>query len=99
MKTLTEGTRIFNRGDMANIEHFGTIIKVKTDRWGTHYRIRIDEEDRTTEREEYEVPKCMVHEVDKGHGGTRIVTEEAYNRLGEERIREFKERYGKKEVA
>lgn len=72
---LPVGTRIFNGGDMANLEHFGTIIKVETDRWGTHYYIKVDDEDR-----EYNIPACAISPEYKGHGGTRIVTIDAYNK-------------------
>jgi len=88
--TLTKGTRIYNGGDMANADHFGTITKVETDRWGTRYEITADplepnpyddpnEPDLCLlQRAPYWIPACAISPVYKGHGGTRIVTEVAY---------------------
>lgn len=74
---LAIGTRMYNRGDMANQPHFGTITNVKTDRWGTEYEITPDaDSDRI---KPYWVHKVAVSPEDKGDCGTRIVTEEAYN--------------------
>ena len=76
METLAVGTRIFNGGDMANPEHFGTIIEVIESKWGTDYRIQPDQDsDRT---KPYVVPKCIVSPEYSGNGSTRIVTEDAY---------------------
>ena len=74
-----EGTRIYNRGDMANHPHWGTITRSYTDRWGSHVTITIDEDDDTIDEVSYTVPAMMISDIDKGNGLTRIVTEEAYN--------------------
>lgn len=66
------GTRIYNRGDMANPPHFGTITLEMKDRWGHQYQIHEDGAGH------YCVPVAMVHTEDKGHGGTRIITVAAY---------------------
>ena len=83
--TIEVGTRVYNRGDMCNPEHFGTITKIESDRWGTH--IEITPDDGATlgytdePRKPYSVPVIMICHVDKGNGSTRIVTEAAYNAL------------------
>jgi hypothetical protein len=94
MDTLKVGTRVYNRGDRANSEHFGSIVKVSVDTWGTHYRIRIDADcvDETG-REEYTIPKVLVSEVDVGNGLSRIVTEDEHKRFVAERLEELKKRY------
>ena len=77
MKTLSVGTRIFNGGDMANVEHFGTITKIiKNSRFGDQYEITPDPDSERTKP--YTIPPVMFSEVYLGHGGTRFVTEEAY---------------------
>lgn len=75
--TTLVGTRIYNRGDMANIEHFGTIVSERKDEWGHHVKIQADS-DGPRAGYEYEVPAGMIHDVDAGNGRTRIVTEAAY---------------------
>jgi len=82
----TPGTRIFNHGDMANPEHFGTITAVVTDRWGTHITIRPDAE---AEREPYTVSLGMLSNEYKGHGGTRIVPLTAYEAWRAKQIEEL----------
>jgi len=82
-ETLTVGTRIYNHGDMANASHFGTIIAIINSGYGTHYKIKIDDEPegrrpRTTY--EYTAPASMFCEEFKGHSGTRFVTETEYDR-------------------
>lgn len=84
---LTIGTRVFNGGDMANVEHFGTITSIK----GHHVGITPDA---GSERDgEYFVPACMFHEKYLGHGGTRFVTEAAYKAWREERAAAMKAEY------
>jgi len=85
---LNVGTRIFNGGDMANPEHFGTITNIITGRFGTQIEITPDEE---AERKPYSVPPCMFSETYLGHGGTRFVTESAYLEYREEQNANMKE--------
>jgi hypothetical protein len=87
MQHLAVGTRIYNRGDMANPEHFGTITEVRTDRWGTQYKITPDaESDRISW---YWIPAAMFSETDNGNGTTRFVTEAAHNSWRNERHAAF----------
>jgi hypothetical protein len=73
---LEIGTRVYNHGDMANVPHFGTIVEVRTDpRWGTDLRIQPDDD---AGSKDYWVNPCVFSPVYLGHGGTRFVTEEAY---------------------
>jgi hypothetical protein len=79
MKTLTsklqKGCRIYYTGDMANDEGFGTITNVKTSKWGTSYDIAYDDGRNTN------IDKCAFSDEYLGHGGTRFVTLEAYNKF------------------
>lgn len=84
---LTIGTRVYNNGDMANVEHFGTITSIK----GHHVGITPDAD---SDRDgEYFVPASMFCEKYLGHGGTRFVTEEAYKTWHEERLAAMKAEY------
>ena len=67
------GTRIYNHGDTANVEHSGTITRAWTDRWGSHYEIQIDDEDEAENypQHRYTIPAIMVSPVYKGHRGHR----------------------------
>ena len=82
---LTIGTRVFNGGDMANCEHFGTITAIETEsRFQNHVEITPDAgSDRT---KPYKVPACIFSAKYLGHGGTRFVTEAAYQEWRQERI-------------
>lgn len=84
---LTIGTRVFNNGDMANVEHFGTITTIK----GHHVGITPDAD--SGRNGEYFVPASMFCEKFLGHGGTRFVTEAAYRLWREERMAEMKAEY------
>ena len=87
MRELEVGTRVFNNGDMANIEHFGTITEIKRSKWGTDYQITPDpDSDRDAP---YYIPACMFCEEYKGHGGTRFVTEDAYKEYRNKQIANF----------
>lgn len=77
------GTRVFNHGDMANIEHFGTITAIESG----HYEITPDADSERTKP--YCIPFCLFSPVYKGHGGTRFVTEEAYEAFRAEQIATF----------
>uniref|UniRef100_A0A6M3LTU8 Uncharacterized protein n=1 Tax=viral metagenome TaxID=1070528 RepID=A0A6M3LTU8_9ZZZZ len=84
---LSVGTRIYNGGDMANIEHFGTITHIhRNARFGDQYEITPDE---GTDRKPYSVPPCIFSEKYLGHGGTRFVTEDAYNEWDEAQRERF----------
>lgn len=84
---LTIGTRVFNNGDMANVEHFGTITSIN----GHHVGITPD--DGSDRSGEYFVPASMFCEKFLGHGGTRFVTEAAYKAWREEKIAAMKAEY------
>ena len=70
---LTEGTRIYYTGDMANNESFGHIIKSWHDKWGSWVDIHLDDG---------RILNMIGHHVFSeeylGYGGTRFVTETAY---------------------
>lgn len=81
---LKVGTRVFNNGDMANCEHFGIITEITTGRFGTQVEITPDAgSDRT---KPYRVSPEMFSEKFLGHGGTRFVTEAAYQEWRNERM-------------
>jgi len=84
MTDLQTGTRIYYRGDMANIEDFGTITKSYADKWGDFYDITLDD-GRTFKG----IFKIMVHDIDSGNGSTRFVTLEAYEKRQNEQIEAF----------
>jgi hypothetical protein len=84
MLTLEVGIRIYNRGDMANPDHYGTVVAVVTDKWGTRYQIRPDAD--SCERDAYWINKELVSETDTGNGLSRIVTEKEHERFRQERI-------------
>ena len=84
MTKLEIGTRVFNNGDMANQEHFGTITNIVVSKWGTDIEITPDAgSDRTSS---YTVPIAAFSPKYLGHGGTRFVTEAAYKEWRAERI-------------
>lgn len=83
---LSVGQRVYNRGDMANIEHWGTITAiVPPGRFSDCITIEPDEE----EIQEYSISACMISDVDLGHGGTRIVTESSFLKRREELLRQL----------
>tara|TARA_R110000787_G_scaffold7296_3_gene25018 strand:- start:6315 stop:6623 length:309 start_codon:yes stop_codon:yes gene_type:complete len=75
------GTGIYNRGDMANQPHTGTIIAITGSEWGTYVTIETDpikcEYSGDTPSYTYTTPLMNVHTVSQGNGHTRIVTERA----------------------
>lgn len=87
MEVLKEKTRIYYAGDMANDEGFGTIIKAYQDKWGSFYNILMDDG-----REINSLHTIAFSEIYKGHGGTRFVTEDAYNAYKEEMIQNLNRR-------
>lgn len=90
---LPIGTRIYNNGDMANPDHFGTITDINTDRWGTQYEITPDAD---SERKPYWIPPVMFSAEYKGNGSTRFVTEAAYETWRKAQIEELQQRYPQK---
>lgn len=90
MKTedIEIGLRVFNRGDMANIDHWGTITNIiKSHRFSDQVEITPDPD--SVDRDPYCVSPVMISEIDKGHGGTRIVTEKAHNKYRQKQINAF----------
>jgi hypothetical protein len=83
---LSVGTRIYYGGDMANPDGFGTITERKepTKYGGSQVHIAMDD-GRTMW-----IAEMSFSPEYKGHGGTRFVTEEAYNTFREARIAEFR---------
>lgn len=87
---LQEGTKIYYGGDMANAESHGIITRRYRDKWGTHldiklYEPRTDGDDGIVRA----LPICAFSEEYKGHGGTRWVTEEAYQKYRAEQVIAF----------
>lgn len=91
MNYLAPGTRVYNGGDMANPDHFGTVIDTVTDEWGTYVWIKPDKGSAHGE-DKYSVPICLFSDVYLGHGGTRFVTEAAYEHYRAKRMAEMKAR-------
>jgi len=83
-KELSEGTRIYYGGDMANQEDFGTISKVIRGQFGTQYHLRLDD------GRDFTVSACVFSAEYLGHGGTRFVTEKAYKEWREIQIAKFR---------
>jgi hypothetical protein len=70
------GQRLYNRGDMANPDHWGTITKMTpAGRFSDDIQITPDED--SPNNLPYSVSACMISDVDNGNGLTRIVTKEA----------------------
>lgn len=84
LEQLPVGTRVFNGGDMANSEHFGTITEIKKDKWGEKVQITPDADSERTSP--YWISVVCFSEVYKGHGGTRFVTEEAHAEFRKEQL-------------
>jgi hypothetical protein len=71
------GTRIYNHGDMANVPHFGEIVAVNDDEYGSWITVKVETDPGATYR--YTIATAQIDDVFLGHSGTRIVTEESYN--------------------
>lgn len=78
---LTESTRIFYRGDMANMEDLGTIARAYSDKWGRFYDITLDDG-----RNILGLPAIMVKTKDTGNGLSRFVTLKAHNEYRREQF-------------
>ena len=93
MVELIVGTRVYNGGDMANASHFGTITAIKTSKWGTNIEITPDaDSDRSGP---YNVPQAIFSPKYLGHGGTRLVTEAAYQEFRKEQMAQAEAFYAK----
>lgn len=75
LEELPKGKRIYYGGDMANDSGFGTITETISDKWGQFVTIKMDDG-----RDIKHLPICGFSSEYKGHGGTRFVTIEAYNK-------------------
>lgn len=92
--SLQAGVRIHYSGDMANRERFGTIVKRYQNKWGDWVDIVCDRD--SDEAEAYEMRAISVQmfsEVCLGHGGTRFVTEAAWEAFRAESLRQAQARY------
>ncbi len=83
MDELTQGTRIYYSGDMANIEGFGHIRKVLLSKWGTNYNILMED------GREKNVSHSAFGPEYSGHCNPRFVTETAYNEYKQKQIKKF----------
>jgi len=84
-KKVEVGTRIFNRGDMANQEHFGTVVKfIPATRLGPE-EVKILP-DSGAGLQPYTYTLAHVYHVDSGNGSTRVVTKTAYDELRKQQI-------------
>jgi hypothetical protein len=87
------GQKIYYRGDMANQPGWFEIVR-QDPKWGTYDLKEIDG-DRLF-RAMYE---CGISDIDKGHGGTRFVTEKAYKAFREQQMKALEQslaKYGKR---
>jgi hypothetical protein len=81
------GTKIYNRGDMANQPGWYVITGFISDEWGKFYTLTEIDGDRISER----ITERTISDIDKGNGLTRFVTEEAYNTYRAESIKRSQE--------
>ena len=81
--TITKGTTIYYTGDMANQEGFGVVAERKVTRWGVELFIEMED------GREMWVSEVVFSPEYKGHGGTRFVTEEAYNVWVDEKAQQY----------
>ncbi len=72
---LPKDTRIYYGGDMANDSGFGTIAETVSDKWGQFVSIKMDDG-----RDIEHLSISGFSPEYKGHGGTRFVTIDAYNK-------------------
>ncbi len=84
MVELYTGTRIYYGGDMANLEGFGTITAIEKNRWGVQIKIAMDD------GRKINIPPCLFSPEYLGHGGTRFVTEAAYNDYRQKQFASFR---------
>lgn len=92
-QTIEIGMRIYNRGDQMNVDRWATVTAIAPCRWyGLKIELTTDAEDDLPVKV-YTVPVHCIDHVDKGHGGTRIVTEAAYRKREAEQIAAFYTRF------
>lgn len=75
LSDLPVGTEIYNAGDMANPDKFGSVTSHTVDRWGE--RVDIVYTDGTVSRG---IAPCQFSDKYLGHHGTRFVTKAAYKK-------------------
>ncbi len=68
------GTEVYNHGDQANASHFGKVVEIKSDRYGTQVKV----EPQDSAAKPYWISTCIFSAEFKGHSGTRSVLKEAY---------------------
>ena len=85
--TIKTGDRLYNRGDMANPEHWVTVVSIDAAK-GT-MQVLPDAGEYHHDNE-YRLYLCSVSTTDSGNGSTRIVTEAAFRARRDEQIAEFK---------
>lgn len=76
---LEKGTRIYYNGDMANDEGHGVVTGQGADDFGTWVNVKMDDG-----RKFDKLSVVIFSDKYLGHGGTRFVTEEAYNLFRQE---------------
>lgn len=86
---LTVDTRIYYGGDMCNQSGFGTVTeRMEATRYGgSQVHIAMDDGRRMW------ITETMFSDEYKGHGGTRFVTEVAYNAFRAAQQAEFQRRF------
>lgn len=73
------GTRVFNRGDMANLEHWCIVRAIMpATKYGSEQVMLMEESDPC---HVYWIPTSAISNVDNGTGRTRFVTEAAFKAL------------------
>lgn len=83
------GQKIYYRGDMANQPGWFEIASYDK-KWGTYDLKEID-----GDRQIKSFYECGISDVDKGHGGTRFVTEQAYKTFREQQMKTLEESFAK----
>lgn len=80
---LTIGQRVFNNGDMANVEHWGTIVEKKPG------QVKIQPDKDSDRTDAYWVHECSFSKKYLGNGLSRFVTKAAYDEWKADRMKEF----------
>jgi hypothetical protein len=80
IEQVKKGMKIYNNGDMANQEHWGTVTRIiPGGRFEAQIQITPDDPELIEQGivNPYVISACEIQEIDKGNGSTRIVTEKA----------------------
>jgi len=86
------GTKIYNRGDMANPAEWCIVAGFKADKWGRHYTLaRLPDSDGASVGAPFTIEERSISEVDNGNGSTRFVTETAYDMFRAEQMKLIQE--------